>query len=231
MGKCASHDGYSFSCSAVEFEFSDCAVDTALRRLLKLHDVPFVDSDKTKKLRRRLKSYLTRLRSSKQFEAQFTSSGIARAAHATESARLRAQWLQLIPDHLKKKPLRNFNYKISRDNLATFVCGSCTEEYPAKSRKRADRFINIHAPEQPDDDDNMSVDSDVESRSRALPPDDFDLNASTLDSNRNSPVPSSVPPLSGVNKNYLGPVPPELQNLTVVEEAMIALCRAKCWIV
>jgi hypothetical protein len=33
------------------------------------------------------------------------------------------------------------------------------------------------------------------------------------------------------NKNYLGPVPPELRDLSVVEEAMIARCRAKCWII
>jgi hypothetical protein len=32
-------------------------------------------------------------------------------------------------------------------------------------------------------------------------------------------------------KNYLGPVPPELKDLSVVEEAMIARCRAKCWII
>ncbi|KAJ7509050.1 hypothetical protein B0H11DRAFT_1691104, partial [Mycena galericulata] len=40
-----------------------------------------------------------------------------------------------------------------------------------------------------------------------------------------------VPARAIANHNYLGPVPPELQSLTVVEEAMIALCRAKCWII
>ncbi|KAJ7891182.1 hypothetical protein B0H13DRAFT_1625981, partial [Mycena leptocephala] len=40
-----------------------------------------------------------------------------------------------------------------------------------------------------------------------------------------------IPALALSNRNYLGPVPPELKNLTVVEEAMIALCRAKCWII
>ncbi|KAJ7838168.1 hypothetical protein B0H13DRAFT_1912025 [Mycena leptocephala] len=42
---------------------------------------------------------------------------------------------------------------------------------------------------------------------------------------------NKVPPLSTANNNYLGPVPPELKDLTIVEEAMILLCRAKCWIV
>jgi hypothetical protein len=40
-----------------------------------------------------------------------------------------------------------------------------------------------------------------------------------------------VPSLSVANNNYLGPVPPELKDLTVVEEVMIAWCRAKCWII
>ncbi|KAJ7440964.1 hypothetical protein FB451DRAFT_1414888 [Mycena latifolia] len=37
-----------------------------------------------------------------------------------------------------------------------------------------------------------------------------------------------VPPNAMSNYNFIGPVPPELADLTVVEEAMIALCRAKC---
>ncbi|KAJ6530741.1 hypothetical protein B0H19DRAFT_967449, partial [Mycena capillaripes] len=40
-----------------------------------------------------------------------------------------------------------------------------------------------------------------------------------------------VPAKAVANHNYLGPVPRELKDLTVVEEAMIALCRAKCWII
>lgn len=40
-----------------------------------------------------------------------------------------------------------------------------------------------------------------------------------------------VPAKSMGNHNYLGPVPPKLKDLTVVEEAMITLCRAKCWII
>jgi hypothetical protein len=40
-----------------------------------------------------------------------------------------------------------------------------------------------------------------------------------------------LPPLSLANKTFLGPVPEELKNLTVIEEAMIARCRSKCWII
>ena len=40
-----------------------------------------------------------------------------------------------------------------------------------------------------------------------------------------------IPALSLANSMYLGPVPSELKDLTPIEEAMIARCRAKCWIV
>jgi hypothetical protein len=38
-----------------------------------------------------------------------------------------------------------------------------------------------------------------------------------------------LPPLSLANRTFLGPVPEELKNLTVIEEAMIARCRCRCW--
>jgi uncharacterized protein DUF6570 len=40
-----------------------------------------------------------------------------------------------------------------------------------------------------------------------------------------------IPALSLANSMYLGPIPSELKDLTVIEEAMIARCRAKCWVV
>ncbi|KAJ7939765.1 hypothetical protein B0H13DRAFT_1850536 [Mycena leptocephala] len=40
-----------------------------------------------------------------------------------------------------------------------------------------------------------------------------------------------LPPLSLANKTFLGPVPEELKNLTVIEEAMIARCRCRFWII
>ena len=40
-----------------------------------------------------------------------------------------------------------------------------------------------------------------------------------------------VPTLSLANHNFLGAIPDELKDLTVVEEAMIARCQAKCWII
>jgi hypothetical protein len=40
-----------------------------------------------------------------------------------------------------------------------------------------------------------------------------------------------VPALALANRTYIGPIPDELENLTIVEESMISLCRAKCHII
>ncbi|KAF8235802.1 hypothetical protein L208DRAFT_1184089, partial [Tricholoma matsutake] len=40
-----------------------------------------------------------------------------------------------------------------------------------------------------------------------------------------------TPALALANRTFLGPMPEELKDLTPIEESMIALCRAKCWIV
>ena len=40
-----------------------------------------------------------------------------------------------------------------------------------------------------------------------------------------------IPAFLLVNQMFLGPVPSELKDLTPIEESMIALCHAKCWIV
>ncbi|KAJ7802457.1 hypothetical protein B0H13DRAFT_1574298, partial [Mycena leptocephala] len=40
-----------------------------------------------------------------------------------------------------------------------------------------------------------------------------------------------LPALALANKTFLGSVPSGLRNLTIIEEAMIARCRSKCWII
>ncbi|KAI0708656.1 hypothetical protein C8Q76DRAFT_627620, partial [Earliella scabrosa] len=42
---------------------------------------------------------------------------------------------------------------------------------------------------------------------------------------------NKLPPLAYANGTFLGDVPPELRDLTFIEESIIAQSRAKCWIV
>ncbi|KAJ6480460.1 hypothetical protein C8R47DRAFT_1284796 [Mycena vitilis] len=94
----------------------------ALRRLLELHDVSYVESDKVKVLRKRLKKFLYSLHTGKP-SIEY-GIGTRRAERARCEARLRENWPQVIPTHLKRKLLANFNFEVSKKALSTFVCGS-----------------------------------------------------------------------------------------------------------
>ncbi|KAJ7211595.1 hypothetical protein GGX14DRAFT_362412 [Mycena pura] len=41
---------------------------------------------------------------------------------------------------------------------------------------------------------------------------------------------NKLPPLSLANGNFFGPVSDALKDLTMIEESMIACCRAKFWV-
>ncbi|KAJ7858575.1 hypothetical protein B0H13DRAFT_1901767 [Mycena leptocephala] len=108
MGKCISHEGFApfLGCSSLESEFppatdlpscDDPSVRlqihiirqlmpvlklNPLRRLLELDDISYVESDRAKKLRQLLKSYLVRLRSGKYPEDQVGMEGTNRRKRA-----------------------------------------------------------------------------------------------------------------------------------------------------
>ncbi|KAJ7911941.1 hypothetical protein B0H13DRAFT_1875287 [Mycena leptocephala] len=237
-----------------------------LRRLLDLHDVIYLESDTVKLLRRHLNKFLERLIRGKYGEDELSLTGFTRKSRAREHARLRKEWPQVVPPHLKRKLLADFKFQISSENLATFVCGSCMEncredqkvsasfeDFDINLLNRPDEFVDIRAEE------NMSVDSEADENTAADPnpwldsqcpeppmpmPDNSPYNELLIDPSSLETDPQSleptlalcrkcrsdlkagrVPALSMANRNYLGPVPAELQNLTVVEEAMIALCE------
>lgn len=100
-----------------------------MRRLLDLHDVSYVESDKVRKLRGHLKAFLTRVKNGKRADGTLPT-GSAKKSRARESDRLRAEWPQLVSDTLKHKLLDRFGLRISSETLRTFTCGSCSEKCP-----------------------------------------------------------------------------------------------------
>ncbi|RDB20445.1 hypothetical protein Hypma_012444 [Hypsizygus marmoreus] len=58
-----------------------------------------------------------------------------------------------------------------------------------------------------------------------------DISLRLCDDCSSSLLRGKTPALSIANRNLLGELPPELQDLTPIEESMIARCRAQCWIV
>ncbi|KAJ7676613.1 hypothetical protein DFH06DRAFT_1428225 [Mycena polygramma] len=166
-----------------------------LRRLLELHNVSYVESDKVKVLRKRLKKFLYGLYTGKPSTEHGV--GTRRAQYARAEARLREQWPQVIPDHLKRKLLANFRFETSTQALSTFVCGSCAERVPdaqystlclkdfdldllSKPRyvpaAAADASHPPRAPSYDDDEELGSQDSDSEHSDGSYDPMDVDEN-------------------------------------------------------
>ncbi|KAJ7476628.1 hypothetical protein FB451DRAFT_1460888 [Mycena latifolia] len=277
---------------------------SSLRRLLDLHDVTYVESDRVKQLRKRLKGFLTRLKTGKRPQS-------TKKTRSRESATLRAEWPQLVPESLKRKLLDHFGLRISADKTGSFTCGSCSELCPLGEKtfirmdgfdwnllKRPDRLplpddddedagsdsCTTHASQSDSEsdepmtfienvpmpdvaaplEDETGSDDNHDGRPTPPPPwlspdcpeppmpnevntpySDLLLDRSCIESDpetfdpvlvccklcRSALKGNRVPPKAVANYNYIGPVPVELAELSVIEEAMVALCRAKCCII
>lgn len=217
-----------------------------LKKLLELHNVPFEPSLSLRKLRNRLRGHINRLIKGKQ------ASG-SRLLEENRMA-LSSQWPTLVPSELKDKIVKNFRERTAKESLSSFVCASCAEKCLNREsrslllselnqdllRRPDHRFFRdavvdpgwldpeCESPEFP----SIEEGSDLMLDSAGVVTDDEGVTKLMLC------IPcfndlrhDRTPPLSIANHNYLGKVPEELKDLTVVEEAMIARCRAKCWVV
>ena len=66
---------------------------------------------------------------------------------------------------------------------------------------------------------------------RSMPFDEYAYELNLCDSCLSTLHRQKTPALALANHTFLGQMPPELKDLTPIEESMIALCHAKCWIV
>jgi hypothetical protein len=95
-----------------------------------MHNVSYSQKDKIKELRKKLRKFMTRLERGKHGDNDLRLTGTARLTRRQEHKKLRAEWPQVIPEHLKRRLVEEFNLQISAENLATFACGSCSELCP-----------------------------------------------------------------------------------------------------
>jgi len=226
-----------------------------LRRLLQLHDVEFSPEDSVSKLRRVLKKYITRLKKGKQVEDSHRIMAANFAKSVKEKERSKNVWPQLVSSSLKDKILKHFRELTSKETLSSFTCASCAEKcFNSECYDISADDLNISLLQRPDRGDlDLMLDEDrwldPNCNGPPLPYNDGPLCDIVLDPNgvtvdaagkvnllicktcMSSLNNDKIPPLSLANRNFLGPVPNELKDLTVVEEAMIARCRAKCWVI
>jgi hypothetical protein len=226
-----------------------------LRRLLSTLNVPYIISDSLRELRKKLKLYITNLRRGKRIERSKQEKDADQARFEEELRNLRFSWPQVISQKLKDKIINLFREQTSSEALATFTCASCAEAVSMRSHcslslsefdfnilKRPDLKTNeaflldqykyLHPdcipPPMPFDDGPLRDLIDCDGVSF---PDGGQPVLSLCTECQSLLKKGKLPPLSLANKTFLGPVPEELKNLTVIEEAMIARCRSKCWII
>lgn len=168
-----------------------------------------------------------------------------RTAHlATDEQKrndIHTQWPQVVQHDLKDKVLRLFREQTSKATLATFTCAVCAEaslcSFQKKMRvadiddlsilklKLSHAAYNVPIPYQ------YGPLKDVIIDPAGVETNEGDLTLLLCKPCHSALKKKKLPALALANSTYLGPVPKELKDLTVIEEAMIAHCRAKCWIV
>ena len=207
------------------------------------------------KLRRILKTFITKLkREISPRENQNTSqSEVTRRLE-----QLRSQWPQIVPHTLKDKLINLFREQTSSESLASVTCAASAEStfLSLCNRVPVDEHLDLEMLKRPDrrhipgkDEivDPLWIDSETYAP-RFIAPLPFEpdviVDPAGVSTNEHgnhvltlcntccTAIRSrKVPPLALANHMMLGAVPDELKDLTVVEEAMIAKCRAKCWVI
>lgn len=232
-----------------------------LQRLLCALNIEYNPDDNLRQLRSHLKKYVTVLRQNLASLQNDDRANAERTKIQERLAKIHSEWPALVPQSLKDKIITMFREQTSSATLMSVTCASCAESCLSSTCSRENlRDIDIGILQRPDlrlqknaeqgtstvVDPNW-LDPDI------VPPvfpspipsvNDIMLDPAgvhvenleniylTLCKSCKSSIQSGrVPPLALANHMVLGEIPDQLKDLTVVEEAMIAMCRAKCWVV
>lgn len=205
-----------------------------LRTLLQQHGIPFEPQSKLSSLRKALKNYAKTLLRGKQADRVSVDRNPLGAQRLHEARNL---WPQPVPSELKNKIANMFCEQTSSNALHRSTCACCAEAVLSSALTLVSSTdVNLEPllkdadPTNPDNshgnpdqywlDSTGIVEHSVDSfRLQLCQPCMADLKH------------GSIPRLSLANDTYLGDVPNVLRDLTPIEESMISLCRAKCWIV
>jgi hypothetical protein len=217
------------------------------RRMLTALGITFNSSDTVAQLRSHLKMHATSLRKDKCHADKMHNIHNARQdghlSHIALLSELQRNWPQLVPHALKDRLIASFREATSSDALREHVCAVCAEsknhhEFSYPPVHAHDLPLHLLRRDCPDSVQDPFSDDPTLSGAILEP-------AGVVHSHvDNSPFlcfcnlcytafvsQSTLPCHALANDLYLGPVPDELKDLTVVEEAMIAQRWAKCWVI
>ena len=213
-----------------------------LRRILSCLNVTAESDLSLSKLRSELKKFITKLKRGKQKEYAHNSILEQEKKLELKKKENSENWPQLVPDCLKEKIIKLFHEKTSSEVLATFTCASCSSlacKLEQKLVSLSDIDMDLLKPSRKIVSSKMPMPCEHESlfMNWMIDPEGIKqdeeghMQLQLCKTCYNSLRKRKTPPLSLANGTYLGPIPSELSDLTPVEEAMIARCRAKCWII
>ena len=204
-------------------------------RLLKDQCIVHDPTANLKILRYALKKHINKLKKTNR-DATFVS----RASRRHDDS-IAAQWPSAIPQSLKDQLIDNFREETSSDHLQAYVCASCSEsDFNFNKIEIEKSELDLSVLQVPSGHQSVMesmVHLDVTLKSQGILIDSRGVVTSesstllTLCKECHSHLRrGKIPPLSMANDMVIGDVPNELCNLTIVEEAMIARCRSKCWV-
>jgi len=218
----------------------------ALRRVLRSRNIEFNDNESIGDLRRHLRSHITTLRKGKRPEWRRDQRAELESEHRCRLDEIREEWPQPASMKLKEDCVRNFRAATSSESLRQFTCACCAESVNVSDRKvrplgeinlelmrdRTDRIFDESCipPEPPFTEGplaNVMIDPNGITSENAESNVSLQLCVRCDSSLRKG----KLPRLAVANLNVLGSVPPEMKNMTMVEEMLVARCRAKCCIV
>lgn len=211
----------------------------ALRCVLQLLGIPYEPGAAVSKLRRLFKKYLRELTvGSKQPAARprHVRREEHRAAATAALQTVASDWPSVVSADLKTRLLQAFRDATSVESLSVYTCACCAESCPQSTQhimKIAELPVDLLSCPSLPAESFSSLPALPQASSVPLDPrgvlsasNEVRLCSSCFSSLRHDKLPACAL----ANNMVLGSVPPELADLTPIEESMIALCRAKATI-
>ena len=220
-------------------------IDTGSKKLiaktLDIHEVAHESDDSLKKLKGRLKKFVLSIQRGKLKDIDDQYSAMERLRKLEE---VRNKWPTTLPMPVKEQIVRDFRAATSFAELASFTCLCCARATPLTQRvRKLHNEINLDLLEGPPrhwNDSSFAAPptpfAEGPLRNKILDADGvtFEGNGVVLDMCKTCSRGlhrRTLPKHALANRLYVGAVPEELADLTMVEESMIAQARSKSWIV
>lgn len=222
-----------------------------MRHLLRSLNIEYDPGDSVRVMKTRLRAYVayvrrgkdSEVRNARRVQKQRDERHDVHVRHCENLERVRSAWPQIVPESVKRVLLSGFQSATSTDCMRTRVCAVCAEEkyhsdFSDCPTPISDGRLHLYLLKgsypigfrDPFADDECLRGLMLDPKGVVLDP-DGEHGLWTCGSCYRILSRKFVPRLALANNMFIGDIPECLKGLTVVEEAMIAHRRAKCWII